>query len=136
MDERPVGPRDERPRAARGGSLAIGGSRYPIVSEDATSCVIEGPPDLRIRGHADIYDGERHRAHCLVVLSEREGAFLRVIYKRRTVARTEPPPDYAAEPAPPVLPPRGWRAELAARLAQVRPSRTKRDHRPGPVAPA
>jgi hypothetical protein len=76
----------------------MGGTHYPIVSEDASSCLIEAPDRVRLRGYADIYDGDRHRAHCLVVLSQSEGAFLRVIYKRRTEARSGPAPDYPAEP--------------------------------------
>jgi hypothetical protein len=104
MDERPVETlgvsvrQSHRPR--RGPNLAMDGTRYPIVSEDGSSCLIEAPNGARIRGVADIYDGERHRAHCLVVLSRSEGKLMRVLYKRRTAVRQGPPSDFATEPDP------------------------------------
>jgi hypothetical protein len=106
MDEWSAEARGATPRRPQRCSLAMGGTHYPIVSEDSTSCLIQAPPGAqagaRMRGYADIYDGERHRAHCLVVLARAEGEFLRVIYKRRTAARSDPPADYAApaRPAP------------------------------------
>lgn len=104
MDERSADARGGAPRKPQRRSLVIGGAHFPIVSENPTSCLIQAPPGLpagmRMRGYADIYDGERHRAHCLVVLCRAEGEFLRVIYKQRTEARRDPPADYEALPPP------------------------------------
>ena len=49
------------------------------------------------RGFADILDGERLVATCLVVLAAPEGVYVRCTFKRRTVPRTVPPADFAAD---------------------------------------
>jgi hypothetical protein len=96
-------------------SVAMGGVRYAVVSEDANSCLIRAPNGVPMRGLVDIFDGERHRAHCLVVFVQSEGAFVRVIYKRRTPTRETAPADYADEEgqAPDGHAPAGWAVDEA-----------------------
>ena len=80
---------------ARGLSLESGTRRFPILSLGAESCLIEAPDGAGLRGYADILDGERLVATCLVVLAAPEGPFLRCSFKRRTRPRCTPAVDYA-----------------------------------------
>ena len=48
-----------------------------------------------VRAGVDIFDGDKHVAHCLIVLAAPEGPFLRCIFKRRTAPRLDPPRDFA-----------------------------------------
>lgn len=78
-------------------SLRIGAGRYPIVSQAGGTCLIFAPEMPRLRGFADIYEGEVHRARCLFVLSEPEGDFIRLTWKRYTPVLAGPPSDFAPE---------------------------------------
>lgn len=91
MDERAIV--TERARAL---SLESGARRFPILSLGPESCLIEAPDGARLRGYADILDGDRLVATCLVVLAAPEGPYLRCTFKRRTTPRNSPPADYAA----------------------------------------
>ena len=77
-------------------SLESGTRRFPILSLKADSCLIEAPDGAGLRGYADILDGERLVATCLVVLAAPEGPYVRCTFKRRTTPRCTPPADYAA----------------------------------------
>jgi hypothetical protein len=76
-------------------TLRIGSRRYPILSHDAASCLIRAPVGARLRGVADIFEGERHVARCLVLLSESEGDLIRLSYTWRTPVQLAPPLDFA-----------------------------------------
>ncbi len=80
---------------ARAMRLESGNRRFPILSLGPDGCLIEAPDGARLRGFADIFDGEIHVATCLIVLAAPEGPFLRCTFKRRTVPRTAPPADFA-----------------------------------------
>ncbi len=83
-------------RLARPGLvLAAGTRRIPILELGRDSCLIEAPDSATLRGYADIFDGERHVAECLIVLAAPEGDLLRCSFKRRTPFRLDPPTDYA-----------------------------------------
>jgi hypothetical protein len=125
----------------------MGGVRYPVVSEDANSCLIRAPNGVPMRGLVDIFDGERHRAHCLVVFVQSEGAFVRVIYKRRTPTRETAPADYADEagqvadghpsagwPVEPAPQAAGAGAGLVARLRRLGTGRRGEEEAPGRTA--
>jgi hypothetical protein len=75
--------------------LASGARRYPILSLAAENCLIEAPEGATLRGYADIFDGERHVATCLIVLAAPEGPHLRCFFKRRTPPLADPPRDFA-----------------------------------------
>jgi hypothetical protein len=75
--------------------LEAGTRRFAILDLTAESCLIEAPDSACLRGYADIYDGERHMAQCLIVLAAPEGDLLRCTFKRRTAFRLVPPVDYA-----------------------------------------
>jgi hypothetical protein len=77
-------------------TLECGPRRFPIVAVSAESCLIESPDGTVPRGFVDIFDGERHVAHCLIVLAAPEWPHLRCFFKRRTAPRLDPPPDFAS----------------------------------------
>jgi hypothetical protein len=84
-------------RAVRPGLvLEAGARRFAILDLASDSCLIEASDGAVLRGFADIYDGDRHLAQCLIVLAAPEGAFLRCAFKRRTPSRLDPPRDFAA----------------------------------------
>ena len=78
-------------------SLRVGNGRYPIMSQTGETCLIFAPGVPRLRGFADIYEGEVYRARCLLVLSEPEGDFIRLTWKRCTPVLAGPPSDFAPE---------------------------------------
>lgn len=78
-------------------SLRVGAGRYSIRSLAGGTCLIFAPGLPRLRGYADIYEGEVHRARCLLVLSEPEGDFIRVTWKRCTPVLAGPPSDFASD---------------------------------------
>jgi hypothetical protein len=78
-------------------TLRIGGGAYPILRQGGDTCVIEAPSGARLRGYADIYEGDKHRAHCLIVLSEPDGDLIRLTYKLRTEVKSAPPADFAPD---------------------------------------
>ncbi len=76
-------------------TLRIGSRRYPIVNQAAGTCLIQAPEDAPLRGVADIYEGDRHVARCLILLSESHGDHMRLSYKWRTPVQSVPPLDFA-----------------------------------------
>lgn len=50
-----------------------------------------------LRGLADLYDGGRHLAQCLIVASSDEGAETVYEVKRQTIASDAPPADFVRE---------------------------------------
>jgi hypothetical protein len=75
--------------------MECGRSRFPVLAIGSDGCLIE-PGDGGVpRGYADIFDGERHLAQCLIVLAAPEGPYLRCTFKRWTAARPGPPADFA-----------------------------------------
>ena len=75
--------------------LEAGTRRFAILDLAADSVLIEAPDSACLRGYADIWDGPRHLAQCLIVVASPEGGLLRCAFKRRTPFRQEPPRDYA-----------------------------------------
>jgi hypothetical protein len=76
-------------------TLKIGSRRFPILSQGAETCVIRAPMNTPLRGIADVYEGERHVARCLILLSETDGELMRLCYKWRTPVQSAPPLDFA-----------------------------------------
>jgi hypothetical protein len=85
-------------RRGRQLAMACGPHRFPVVAMGSDGCLIDAPDGFVPRGFADIYDGDRLVAQCLIVLAAPEGPFLRCSFKRRTEARAGPARDFA-EPA-------------------------------------
>jgi hypothetical protein len=71
--------------------LEAGTRRFPIFDLAPESCLIEARDSATLRGYADIYDGERHVAQCLIMLAAPEGDLLRCSFKRRTAFYVDPP---------------------------------------------
>lgn len=76
-------------------TLESGSRRFPILALGPESCLIEVEGDVALRGFADIFEGERHVEHCLILLAAPEGQHLRCFFKVRTPWRPSPPADYA-----------------------------------------
>jgi hypothetical protein len=97
MEERAVDRSGETSACASRLTLRTGSGTYPILRQGVDTCTIFAPEGARLRGYADIYDGEQHRAHCLIVLSEPDGEMIRLTYKRRTAVTAAPPADFARD---------------------------------------
>ena len=97
--ERPAAPAPP-PSAAKsfdlGVQVRLRGDTYRDLDLTSESVLIEASDSATLRGYADIWDGERHVAQCLIVLAAPEGDLLRCSFKRRTPFRTMPPPDFAS----------------------------------------
>ena len=63
-----------------------------MLSLGTESCLIAADEGAVLRGFADILDGERLVASCLIVLAAPEGDCLRCTFKRRTIPRSAPRP--------------------------------------------
>jgi hypothetical protein len=97
MEERDVDRLVEARACASRLTLRTTSGSYPILRQGVDTCIIVAPEGARLRGYADIYDGDVHRAHCLIVLSEPDGELIRLTYKRRTAVTLAPPADFAPE---------------------------------------
>lgn len=95
MDEAVFGQAAARRPVRPGLVLEAGTRRFPILELGPDSCLIEASDSATLRGYADIYDGGRHLAQCLLVVAAPEGDLLRCAFKRRTPFRLAPPADYA-----------------------------------------
>jgi hypothetical protein len=80
----------------RGGlHLRIGDAVFPLLRMWEDGMAIDASRLTRLRGLAEIHEGEQLRWSCLIVASEiREGELI-CGFKRLTVARTSAPADYA-----------------------------------------
>jgi hypothetical protein len=92
----------ERQAAGRGRNrlrILAGGTVLPVLRSwsGGFATAADAP---RLRGRVDLYDGSRHIAHCLVVLSAEEGGERRYEFKHRTRPADGPARDFAADPGP------------------------------------
>jgi hypothetical protein len=78
--------------------MECGSRRFPVVAIGSDDCLIDAHDGFVPRGFADIFEGDRHVEHCLIVLAAPEGPFLRLSFKRRTAPRLAPPRDFAEAP--------------------------------------
>ncbi len=97
MEERAIGLAGDR--SGRQLVMECGSRRFPVVAMGSDGCLIDAQDGWIPRGFVDIFDGERHVEHCLIVLTAPEGPFLRCTFKRRTASRLAPPLDFANDPA-------------------------------------
>lgn len=100
MEERAVaGPSGDQLWSTRGRvrslALAVGRHRFPILALDQQSCLVEAPAEAPFRGRAEILEGDRLAALCLILLSAQEGNARRITFKRITPARDAAPRDFA-----------------------------------------
>lgn len=82
-------------RARPGMELRTDCGRYPILDLTHDNCLVEVKGHATLRGYADIYDGDIQTSRCLILWSEPEGAYVRLSFKRNTLARSTPPADFA-----------------------------------------
>jgi len=78
--------------------MECGSRRFPVVAMGSDACLVEAPDGFIPRGFADIFDGDRHVAQCLILIAAPEGPFVRCSFKRRTEWRAAPPRDFAEGP--------------------------------------
>lgn len=88
--------RDGKRRSGENLVLRTAAGRFRILEIGPADCLIETSGGTGLRGRADIYEGERQVATCLITLAEPDGAYLRCAFKRRTPVRSEPPLDFAS----------------------------------------
>lgn len=100
MDDGLHGGIERQAASALGLWLAVGGRRFDIRARNSDSCLIVAGPEDRFRGRADIYDGDRHLAQCLIVLAEPEGGYRRLTFKRCTPVQPGPARDFAPDAEP------------------------------------
>jgi hypothetical protein len=100
MDDGLHGDIERHAASALGLWLAVGGRRFGIRARSADSCLIVAGPEDRFRGRADIYEGDRHLAQCLIVLAEPEGGYRRLTFKRCTPVQSGPARDFAPDSEP------------------------------------
>lgn len=94
MEEFSRGPLRQEPPSGRM-HFVVGNRRFRVIEAGQDSCLIEASETAALRGYGDLYDGDRHIAHCLIVLAAPEGGYLRCTFKRRTIPRDAPPRDFA-----------------------------------------
>lgn len=91
-------PGSEPPRPDHRTGLAMelraAGERFRIVTLGHDDCLIEATGHGPMRGYADIFEGDKLTARCLIVVSEPKGDYIRCGFKRRTVVRNTPPVDF------------------------------------------
>ena len=92
--------RAEAARRTGGLRLRIGGRDLAILRHWPDGVAVEAAEAGHLRGRADIYDGARHVAHCLIVASSEEGGELVCEFKRATPALDAAPADFAPEDGP------------------------------------
>lgn len=76
-------------------ALGVGSRRFPILSLDHESCLVEAPAEVPFRGCAEIFEDGRLTAVCLIQLCAAEGTARRIQFKQYTPARSEAPRDFA-----------------------------------------
>ncbi len=75
--------------------LKIGDAVYPLLRLWDDGLAIDASRLTRLRGFAEIHQGDRLRWSCLIMASRIEDGELICGFKRMTIARDEAPADYA-----------------------------------------
>ena len=98
-------PAQDRPRArpapgrrTRAAPLTVraGGRSWPVLRRVPGGFTLAAEDAPRLRGLVDLYEGERHVMHCLVVGADGDGVEARFEFKRATPARDAAPLDFFA----------------------------------------
>ncbi len=81
-------------------SMSLADRKWPILRmwDGGFAVSKENLPPLR--GFVDIYDGNEHAFHCLIVASEIVGQEVHCGFKRMTPFRTKAPLDFVTQDAP------------------------------------
>ncbi|KAA0910075.1 hypothetical protein FLO80_18340 [Aquicoccus porphyridii] len=77
--------------------VKVGEDTYPVLRLWKDGFALDAEDAPHMRGLVDLYDGTRHKAQCLVIASEKEGAEMRYEYKRTTTAHDRAPLDFARD---------------------------------------
>lgn len=86
-----------RPGATPGGNLVLrtDTGHFRILEIGPADCLIESAHASGLRGRAEIFDGDRQVATCLITLAAPDGPYLRCAFKRRTPVAAGPARDFA-----------------------------------------
>ena len=114
MDNLPQAVRDGLAEAARRATrksrrlrVNDGSRTYPVLRVWKNGFAMMRDTADRLRGHVDLFDGERHIARCLIVASRIDEDEMVFEYKHATAPSERAPADYARdEDAPVALLPR------------------------------
>lgn len=66
--------------------LEVGGESFTVLRYWETGLAVDAENAAHLRGLADLYDGGRHVAQCLIVASEEDGDEVVFEFKRQTAA--------------------------------------------------
>ncbi|MEM9318068.1 MAG: hypothetical protein AAGA70_03570 [Pseudomonadota bacterium] len=75
-------------------TIHAGGKVYPILRLFDRGFEVDDGTANHLRGLVDIYDGQRHMTHALIVATGEEDGVRRYEYKRQTPATATPPRDF------------------------------------------
>lgn len=81
--------------------LEVGGESFTVLRYWETGLAVDAENAAHLRGLADLYDGGRHVAQCLIVASEEDGDEVVFEFKRQTAAGDQPPVDFVRDEAAP-----------------------------------
>jgi hypothetical protein len=77
--------------------LEVGGESFTILRYWDSGFAVDAEDAPRVRGLADLYDGGRHLAQCLIVASSEEEGEMVYEFKRNTAATDRAPLDFARD---------------------------------------
>lgn len=80
--------------------IEVGGESFTVLRYWDTGLALEGEVP-HLRGLADLYEGGRHVAQCLIVASAEEAGEMVFEFKRNTAAVDRPPADFVRDEAAP-----------------------------------
>lgn len=87
--------REQRKRSRM--RIEVGGESFTILRYWDTGFAVESDTAPHMRGLADLYEGKRHVAQCLIVASAEESGETVFEFKRHTTALERPPADFVRE---------------------------------------
>ena len=80
--------------------LEVGGESLTVLRYWDDGLAVGADEAAHVRGLADIYDGPRHVAQCLIVASSEAHGEMVYEFKRNTAAQDRPPVDFVREEEP------------------------------------
>ena len=93
--------RKQAQRTARRMRIEVGGQSFTILRYWNTGFAVDAEAAPNLRGLADLYEGSRHVAHCLIVACGEEAGEMVYEFKRNTATLDGPPADFVRDDAAP-----------------------------------
>ena len=92
----------ERARAKAAVSVGVGDLRVAVLSSDRAGFRVAEQDAPRLRGFVDLYEDDRHVAHCLIVAASLDAGVWHYDIKRQTFLGPEPAADFVRPDVVPV----------------------------------